>query len=394
MLARVVGTSLNAMTIGAIAALVFGLVLLVGGGEVLVRGASSIAEAAGLSPLVVGLTVVSFATSAPEFAVTMQAVASGSPGLAIGNVVGSNIANILLVLGVAAVIAPLAVKSPVIKRDVPVMVGMSLLATVLAFNGVIARWQGAVLVAVLFAYLGWTLKVARAEAAAEQGRSVAAEEPEVVADPLLAEAAAPIRKNPPVVLSGGLVIGGVALLVGGATLLVRGATSVASAFGLSDLVIGLTIVAIGTSLPELATSVIAALRGQRDLAVGNAVGSNIFNLGAVLGFAAVFSPDGIVIPEGASNFDFVLMTGVAILLLPVVYTGMAVARWEGAMFLLYYVAYTAYLLLASAEHDALAPFSTVMALFVIPLTAMFLGILVVADRARRSASSLQAGPSG
>ena len=175
MLARVVGTSLNAMTIGAIAALVFGLVLLVGGGEVLVRGASSIAEAAGLSPLVVGLTVVSFATSAPEFAVTMQAVASGSPGLAIGNVVGSNIANILLVLGVAAVIAPLAVKSPVIKRDVPVMVGMSLLATVLAFNGVIARWQGAVLVAVLFAYLGWTLKVARAVAASEQGRSVAAE---------------------------------------------------------------------------------------------------------------------------------------------------------------------------------------------------------------------------
>lgn len=381
------------MTIGAIAALVFGLVLLVGGGEVLVRGASSIAEAAGLSPLVVGLTVVSFATSAPEFAVTMQAVASGSPGLAIGNVVGSNIANILLVLGVAAVIAPLAVKSPVVKRDVPVMVGMSLLATVLAFNGVIARWQGAILVAALFAYLGWTLKVSRAEAA-EQDRSVAAEEPEVAADPLLEEAAAPIRTNPPVVLSGGLVIGGVALLVGGATLLVNGATSVASSFGLSDLVIGLTIVAIGTSLPELATSVIAALRGQRDLAVGNAVGSNIFNLGAVLGFAAVFSPNGIVIPEGASNFDFVLMTGVAILLLPVVYTGMAVARWEGAMFLLYYVAYTTYLLLASSEHDALAPFSTVMTLFVIPLTAMFLVILVVADRAHRPASSPQVGPSG
>ncbi|MCB9412077.1 MAG: calcium/sodium antiporter [Actinobacteria bacterium] len=382
------------MTLAAITALLAGLVLLVAGGELLVRGAGSIAAAAGLSPLVVGLTVVSFATSAPELAVTLQAVSAGSPGLAIGNVVGSNIANILLVLGTAAVIAPLSVKSPVVKRDVPVMVGMSLLTTVLAFNGVIARWQGAVLVAVLIAYVTWTVKVARAESVAEQQHEASDADPEEAAgpsaqwtpDPLLAEVAEPIRKNPPIVRSGGLVIVGVALLVGGATLLVNGATSVARSFGLSDLVIGLTIVAVGTSLPELATSVIAAVRGQRDLAVGNAVGSNIFNLGVVLGFSAMLSEGGIAIPQGASNFDFVLMTGVALLLLPVVYTGMAVARWEGAMFLLYYAAYTAYLLLASSEHDALGPFSTVMTLFVIPLTAMLLVILVVADRARRQST--------
>ncbi len=380
------------MSLAAIAALLAGLVLLVGGGEVLVRGASSIATAAGLSPLVVGLTVVSFATSAPEFAVTMQAVVNGSPGLAVGNVVGSNIANILLVLGVAAVIAPLAVKSPVVKRDVPVMVGTSLLATVLSFNGVIAQWQGALLVAVLLAYLTWTVRVSRREEA-EKSRNGDSSGDSDGPDPIFAEVVEPIRKNPPLVISGGLVIVGVALLVGGASLLVSGATSVARSFGLSDLVIGLTIVAIGTSLPELATSVIAAARGQRDLAVGNAVGSNIFNLGAVLGFASMITPGGIVIPEAASNFDFVLMTGVALLLLPVVYTGLAVARWEGVMFLLYYAAYTVYLLLASAEHDALAPYSTVMTLFVIPLTGMMLVILVVAERARRQALQSPADPS-
>lgn len=373
------------MSVAAIAALLGGLVLLVVGGEVLVRGASSIATAAGLSPLVVGLTVVSFATSAPEFAVTMQAVADGSPGLAVGNVVGSNIANILLVLGVAAVITPLAVKSPVVQRDVPVMVAMSLLVTVLSFNGVIAQWQGALLVAVLVSYLVWTVRISRREeAAAAQLAEAGAEDTD---DPVVAEAEEATRRNPPLVLSGGLVIVGVALLVGGATMLVNGATSVARSFGLSDLVIGLTIVAIGTSLPELATSVIAAKRGQRDLAVGNAVGSNIFNLGAVLGFASLFTPGGIVIPEAASNFDFVLMTGVALLLLPVVYTGMAVARWEGVMFLLYYAAYTVYLLLSSTEHAALQPFSVVMTLFVIPLTAMMLTILIVAERARRQSEA-------
>lgn len=360
--------------------IVAGLVLLVAGGEVLVRGASNIAAAIGMLPLVVGLTVVSFATSAPEFAVTMRAVLSGTPGLAVGNVVGSNIANILLVLGVAAVITPLTVKSRVVRFDVPVMIGMSVLATVLAFNGVIARWQGAVLIACLIVYIIWTLRISKRDPEGELEKL----------DPAWVEESPrpePVgRRDTRNLLASVVMVGvGVALLVFGANALVTGATEIARGLGLSDLVIGLTIVAVGTSLPELATSIIAAARGERDLAVGNAVGSNIFNLGAVLGFAALLSPEGIVIPAGAQNLDFILMTGVALLLLPVVYTGYAVGRWEGWLFLIYYLAYTVYLLLMSSEHDALRPYSTVMLLFVIPLTFLFLIVLALSEHHRRHA---------
>ncbi len=361
--------------------IVAGLALLVGGGEVLVRGASNLAAIIGMSPLVVGLTVVSFATSAPEFAVTMRAVLSGSPGLAVGNVVGSNIANILLVLGVAAIITPLTVKSRVVRFDVPVMIGLSLLATALALNGVIARWQGGLLVLCLIGYVWWTVRISRGDPEGEKEKL----------DP--SWTAGDVRGAPESERSGRNVLGsvmfvvvGVALLVVGANSLVAGATTVATSFGLSDLVIGLTIVAIGTSLPELATGVIAAIRGERDLAVGNAVGSNIFNLGAVLGLAAILSPDGIVIPQGAQNLDFLLMTGVAILLLPVVYTGYAVGRWEGILFVAYYVAYTVYLLLMSSEHQSLQPYSTVMLAFVIPLTFIFLIVLAVSEHQRRRGS--------
>ena len=371
----------------SVLAILAGLVLLVAGGEVLVRGASNIAASIGMSPLVVGLTVVSFATSAPEFAVTMQSVTSGSPGLAVGNVVGSNIANILLVLGIAAIITPLAVKSRVVRFDVPVMIGLSVIVTVMALNGVIARWQGAVLLAILVVYVVWTVRIGRSDPEGEREKL----DPEWI-DGELRPDPVPERSARNMLASGVMVVVGIALLVFGASVLVSGATTIASALGLSDLVIGLTIVAIGTSLPELATSVVAALRGERDLAVGNAVGSSIFNLGAVLGFAALLSPEGIVIPEGAQNLDFLLMTGVAILLLPVVYTGYAVGRWEGILFVVYYVAYTTYLLLMSADHDSLAPFSTVMLIFVIPLTFMFLIVLAVAEHSRRSAGPSPAAP--
>ncbi|MEA3291660.1 MAG: sodium:calcium antiporter, partial [Pseudomonadota bacterium] len=168
--------------------------------------------------------------------------------------------------------------------------------------------------------------------------------------------------------------------------LVDGATQVAVAVGLSDVIIGLTIVAIGTSLPELATAVVAALRGESDLAIGNAVGSSIFNLGAVLGFAALISPGGIPIPESVAHFDFIVMTAVAVLLLPVVYTGRAIARWEGWLFIGYYVAYILYLLLASSQHDALKPFSAVMVIFVVPITVAVLITLVVSERQSRASA--------
>lgn len=371
----------------SILAILAGLVLLVAGGEVLVRGASNIAAAIGMSPLVVGLTVVSFATSAPEFAVTMKSVAAGSPGLAVGNVVGSNIANILLVLGIAAIITPLAVKSRVVRFDVPVMIGLSLIVTVMAFNGVIARWQGAILVVLLAVYVIWTVRIGRSDPEGEKEKL----DPDWIDGELRPEPVAE-RSTRNMLASGVMVAVGIGALVLGASVLVSGATTIASALGLSDLVIGLTIVAVGTSLPELATSIVAALRGERDLAVGNAVGSNIFNLGAVLGFAAILSPDGIVIPEGAQNLDFLLMTGVAILLLPVVYTGYAVGRWEGILFVSYYVAYTTYLLLMSSEHESLAPFSTVMLAFVIPLTFLFLIVLAVAEHSRRHRPDVPAPP--
>jgi cation:H+ antiporter len=371
----------------SILAILAGLVLLVAGGEVLVRGASNIAAAIGMSPLVVGLTVVSFATSAPEFAVTMKSVAAGSPGLAVGNVVGSNIANILLVLGIAAIITPLAVKSRVVRFDVPVMIGLSLIVTVMAFNGVIARWQGAILVVLLAVYVIWTVRIGRSDPEGEKEKL----DPDWIDGELRPEPVAE-RSTRNMLASVVMVAVGIGALVLGASVLVSGATTIASALGLSDLVIGLTIVAVGTSLPELATSIVAALRGERDLAVGNAVGSNIFNLGAVLGFAAILSPDGIVIPEGAQNLDFLLMTGVAILLLPVVYTGYAVGRWEGILFVSYYVAYTTYLLLMSSEHESLAPFSTVMLAFVIPLTFLFLIVLAVAEHSRRHRPDVPAPP--
>jgi cation:H+ antiporter len=371
----------------SILAILAGLVLLVAGGEVLVRGASNIAAAIGMSPLVVGLTVVSFATSAPEFAVTMKSVAAGSPGLAVGNVVGSNIANILLVLGIAAIITPLAVKSRVVRFDVPVMIGLSLIVTVMAFNGVIARWQGAILVVLLAVYVIWTVRIGRSDPEGEKEKL----DPDWIDGELRPEPVAE-RSTRNMLASVVMVAVGIGALVLGASVLVSGATTIASALGLSDLVIGLTIIAVGTSLPEMATSIVAALRGERDLAVGNAVGSNIFNLGAVLGFAAILSPDGIVIPEGAQNLDFLLMTGVAILLLPVVYTGYAVGRWEGILFVSYYVAYTTYLLLMSSEHESLAPFSTVMLAFVIPLTFLFLIVLAVAEHSRRHRPDVPAPP--
>jgi cation:H+ antiporter len=367
------------MTVGAALLVLAGVVLLVGGGEVLVRGASNIASALGMSPLIVGLTVVSFATSAPEFAVTMEAVLSGSPGLAIGNIAGSNIANILLVLGVAAVISPLAVKSRIVKMDLPVMIGLSLLVTISAFNGVIAQWQGILLVLALITYVTRVIVVGRRHQQSEAEMLVPAW------DPAENPTRRALTQSPRVVaMNISLIVLCEILLVVGAQQLVDGAVQIAAAAGMSDVVIGLTVVAIGTTLPELATAIVATLRGEVDLAIGNVVGSNIFNLGAVLGLAAILSPDGIPVPVPAAHFDFIIMTAVAILLLPIAYTGRVIARWEGILFLGYYAAYIMYLLLASAQHDALRPFSAVMLIFVVPITVVLLTTLVVAERQDRT----------
>lgn len=335
-----------------------GLVLLLVGAEVLVRGASRLALGLGIAPIVVGLTVVSLGTSAPEIAVGVGGAWSGSPDLALGNIVGSNIANVLLILGLVAVVTPLVVHRQLVWLDVPLMIVASLVCVVMALDGTISRWEGALLVAGAIAYITFLLRTARAH-------------PEhVPRDP---ELSAPPRPAP--LRQVALIIGGLALLVGGARLLVDAATAAATALGLSELVIGLTVVAIGTSLPEVATSVLSALRGQRDLAVGNIVGSNIFNLLLVLGATALVAPSGVPVPDSALRFDLPVMTAVAVACLPIFFNGHRIARWEGALFLGYYVAYTAYLLMAASRYDALPDFRLAMVTVVMPLTVLTLAVV-------------------
>lgn len=380
------------MDVLTIVLLVVGLAVLVGGGELLVRGASGLAAALGLSPLIVGLTVVSFATSAPELAVSLRATLGGNPGLAVGNVVGSNIANVLLVLGLSAVVLPLVVRTQLVRTDVPVMIGLSVLTLLLALDGRISRLDGALLVLLLVVYVTMSVVVSRRQE--REGRERVARERE--AADRSGEDRPTTRTRARTALDAALVAVGVGLLVLGATLLVDSATTIGSALGVSDLVIGLTVVAVGTSLPELATSIIAAVRGQRDMAVGNVVGSNIFNIGAVLGLSGAISPVGIELSPGAIALDLPVMILVAVALLPVAVTGAAVARWEGLLFVTYYAVYVTYLVLDSTGHDALETFNGVVAGFLLPLTGIVLVILVSTelDRRRRRRAAPATEPAG
>jgi cation:H+ antiporter len=310
-----------------------GLGLLVLGAEALVRGASRLAEIAGISPLVVGLTVVAYGTSAPEMAVSAQSALSGQADIALGNVIGSNIFNVLFILGLSALIAPLVVSLQLVRRDVPIMMGVSLLLGVMAQDGQVSRWEGGLLFAGVVGYTGWSIWQSRRENQQVTAQEFGQSQPEKGATALLKNLA--------------FIGAGLGLLVLGSNWLVEGAVTLARIWGVSQLVIGLTIVAAGTSLPELATSVVASLRGQRDIAVGNVVGSNIFNILAVLGLSAMVSPGGVQVSLAALRFDFPVMLVTALACLPIFFTGGVIARWEGALFLGYYVAYTGYLVLAS-----------------------------------------------
>lgn len=351
---------------------VLGLVLLVVGAELLVRNASLLAVAVGISPLVVGLTVVAFGTSAPELAITVQSTFAGTPDLALGNVVGSNIANLLLVLGIAALISPLTVAPQIIRMDIPIMIGAALLLLVMSIDQQISRLDGALLVGGLLAYTIFTVGQSRRASARTQAE-------------FAEEYHAPRRQTALLTLLRlALIAVGLALLVFGAQLLVDGAVVFATYLGLSELVIGLTVVAIGTSLPEIAASVVASLRGERDIAIGNVVGSCIFNILSVLGFTSLIAPSGIAVSTAAYTFDIPVMVAVSVACLPIAFNGRAILRWEGALFLGYYAAYTLYLMLNANYHDALPLFSNVMLLFVIPLTVVTLIVLSVRNvRAER-----------
>lgn len=354
--------------------IVAGLALLVLGGELLVRGASALARRVGISSLVVGLTVVSAATSAPELAVTVGAVLRDEPGLAVGNVVGSNIVNVLLILGLSALVVPLAVKQRLVRFDLPWMVVLSIGLLLVSLDGRIGAVDGVVLLAAVVLHTVLTVVIGRRGApvpAAAPSGDRGAGGGTGGAEDVRTEEEPPPASVPRSVL---LVVLGIALLVAGATLLVEGAVSIATSLGVSSLVVGLTVVAVGTSLPELATSVIAVRRGERDLAVGNVVGSNIFNIGVVLGLPALISPGGIPVSGAAVALDIPVMLAAAVALLPIAFTGFAVARWEGALFVALYVAYTGYVVLAATEHDALEGFTWTMAWFVLPLVALTLAV--------------------
>jgi cation:H+ antiporter len=337
-----------------------GLALLVVGAELLVRGASRLAHRFAIPPLVIGLTIVALGTSAPEVAVSVRGVLAGQTDIAVGNVVGSNIFNVLFVLGVSALVTPLVVTRKLVWLEVPIMIGVALLLWMFAYDGHISRLEAGVLVAGIVAYTVFQIWEAKRE-------GVGADELE----------RGDIRPTGTVVLNVVLLVAGLGLLVLGANWLVEAAVKMARAIGVSELVIGLTIVAAGTSAPEVATSLMAAIRGERDIAVGNVVGSSIFNILAVLGIAGIVSPSGMGVAPAAIAFDIPVMVAVTVACLPIFLTGHTIARWEGALFFFYYVAYTAYLILAAIEHDALPAFSQAMMLFVLPLTAVTLLVLMV-----------------
>lgn len=347
-----------------------GLLALIVGATLLVRGASRLALSFGISPLVVGLTVVAFGTSAPEVAVSVGAVLDGRVDIAIGNVVGSNIFNVLFILGASALIAPLVVNIQLIRQEVPIMIGASLLLLLLGLDGRISWFDAALLFGLLLAYTGFLVVQSRRETQAANDEYTEALAP--------AAAAGWDRST---LVQVGLVIAGLGALVLGSQWLVEAAVTFAKALGVSDLVIGLTIVAAGTSLPEVATSITAAIKGERDIAVGNVVGSNTFNILGCLGLSGLAAGGAdLTVAPSLLSFDIWIMLAVALACMPVFLTGREIARWEGAVFVLYYVAYVAYLILAAQQHDALRTYTLAMTGFVLPLTVITLMVVLLQRR--------------
>lgn len=351
--------------------LIGGLVVLTLGAEILVRGASALAVAARISPLVVGLTVVAFGTSAPELVVSVQSSLRGQPDIALGNVVGSNIFNVLFILGVSALIIPLQVSQQLVRFDVPLMIGLSLLVAVMGWDGTIGRWDGLFLTGGLIAYTSWGIMQSRKEQEAIQQ-----EYAQEFGDGLKTNTTGKLFLNL------GLVIGGLVLLILGSRWFTDAAITIARQIGISELVIGLTIVSAGTSLPEVATSVLAAYRGERDIAVGNAIGSNLFNMMGVLGIAAVVSGPGVAVSAAALEFDIPVVIAVAVACLPIFFTEHLIARWEGGLFVGYFCAYTTFLILSEINPHLTRTLFAIMFGFVIPLT--ILTLIVTVTRAIRS----------
>lgn len=339
--------------------LVVGLILLVFAADYLVKGASSIAGTLGISPLIVGLTVVSFGTSAPELAVSVVSAFSDQADLAVGNVVGSNIFNVLVVLGISALIIPLVVHQQLIRFDVPVMIFLSLLLYGLCYDGDISRVDGMILFSLGVIYLLFLLRQSKGE----KNDAVLAEYEEEYGK---------TSEDPKWLRNISFVVLGMAGLVFGSEMLVRGAVTIAQFFGVSELIIGLTIVSLGTSLPEVATSVVAAMKGERDIAVGNVVGSNIFNIVLVLGISSIVAPSGIEVSGHAVSFDMLFMVGVALATLPIFFYGFRVGRLAGFSFVLFYLIYVGYLILEATSAGIFPGYRQVLVLGVVPVIGLCL----------------------
>jgi cation:H+ antiporter len=356
-----------------VAQVVLGIGVLTLGAEGLVRGAAGLAQRLGLSPLVVGLTVVAFGTSMPELAVSVGSAWIGNGGVALGNVVGSNIFNVLVVLGGAALIQPLVVHRQLVRLDVPVMIATALLVIVLSRDGTLGPVDGAVLVILGVLYTVIVVRYGRRTPAGDVGPPAGLEAADSPGDDL---AWAPGRAATlPSQIA--WIIFGLWLLAVGARFVVVGAVDVAHVLGVSDLVVGLTVVAAGTSLPELATSFVAAARNERDIAVGNVVGSNVFNTLIVLGAAALAERGGMPVPVGVRTFDLLVMLGVSVACLPIFFTGWTVSRREGALFVAYYVAYLAFLILHQLHHAGEDLVRTALLYFAVPLTVLTVAVHVV-----------------
>lgn len=348
------------MSILTVVFLVVGLALLVLGAEFLIRGASKLAATVGIPPLIIGLTVVAFGTSAPELAVSLNASLNGQADIALGNVIGSNICNVLLILGISAVIAPLVVAQQLVRLDVPIMIGVSALMMFFGLDNQLSRSDGLILFVGGLAYTLFLLVQSRKEK-----NPVIQDEYEQFGARSLS-----IKETS---LSALLFFLGMTMLVVGSRWLVESAVSIATSLGASPLVIGLTVIALGTSLPELATSVMATVRGERDLAVGNVIGSNIFNILVVIGLASAVSDSGIYISNSAQRFDIPVMLAVAIMCLPIFFTDNQVSRREGILLLCYYVLYVGYLVANAANPDSIWTGS--ISVIVVPLTLLMLGLL-------------------
>ena len=343
---------------------ILGIAVLSAGAELFVRGASRLAAMFGIPSLIISLTVVAFGTSAPEVAVVVQASFQGQADMAFGNIIGSNISNFMLILGISALLAPLVVSHRLIRLEVPLLLVISVVVFYAAFDGQVSRVEGGLLVLGGVVYTVFVIRQSRGEnrlnkkpgsPVAEPGGEKGSAEPK----------GSWIRNLV-------MLLAGLAGLVLGANWLVTGASGMARILGISELVIGLTVVAVGTSLPELATSIAATLRGERDLAIGNVIGSNLFNLLLVLGVGAAIVPQGLTVPSSSISFDIPVMIAVTAACLPLFFSGYIISRGEGFVLLIYYAAYTAYLLLFSVEHDMLPAYSTLMLRYILPLTAILL----------------------